>query len=174
MCAPCVMGLVEKCLSRRELLGMAMGAAAVAVTSAKAQGKVAGKAFSNVADLTHVLSEAFPMFPGATPPKISVAVTVQKDGYFGNNMTIWEHSGTHMDAPAHFVDKGMTADVIPADKLVHWPCWTFARLPGATKTWRLSPTTFWPGSGRMGACPPVPLWPLTRAGMRGWAMPRNM
>jgi kynurenine formamidase len=112
------MGLVEKSLSRRELLGMAVGAAAVAATSAKAQSRVLGRAYRNVSDLTHVLSESFPMFPGSMPPKISVAVTVQKDGYFGNNITIWEHSGTHLDAPAHFVEGGATADALPIDKLI--------------------------------------------------------
>ncbi len=118
MCAPCVTDLVHKQLSRRELLGMALGAAAVAATSAQAQSRVTGKAFSNVADLTHVVSPSFPMFPGATPMKIKEAVTVKKDGYYGNNLELWEHTGTHMDAPAHFADGAPTAEQIPVNRLV--------------------------------------------------------
>lgn len=67
MCAPCVMGLVEKSLSRRDFFGVAAGLAVAAAASAQAQRQVAGKAFSNVADLTHVVSPSFPMFPGASP-----------------------------------------------------------------------------------------------------------
>lgn len=118
MCAPCVMGLVEKSLSRRELLGVAVGMAAVAASSAQAQSQVAGKAFSNVADLTHVVSPSFPMFPGASPMKINEVVTVKKDGYYGNTLEIWEHTGTHMDAPAHFVDGAATADALPVNRLI--------------------------------------------------------
>ncbi|MDX2008434.1 MAG: cyclase family protein [Meiothermus sp.] len=118
MCAPCVMGLVEKCLTRRDFLGMAAGAAVVAATSAQAQTRVQGRYFSNVADLTHVVSPEFPMFPGATPMKIQVAVNVKDNGYYGNNLTIWEHTGTHVDAPAHFVDGAATAEKIAVNQLV--------------------------------------------------------
>ncbi|RIH89486.1 Kynurenine formamidase [Meiothermus luteus] len=118
MCAPHVMSLVERSLSRRELLGLATGLAALAAVSAKAQGQVSGKAFSNVADLTHVASPSFPMFPGARPMKITEVVTVRKDGYYGNILEVWEHTGTHMDAPAHFVEGGLTAESLPVNRLI--------------------------------------------------------
>ncbi len=118
MCAPCVMGLVEKSLSRRDFFGVAAGLAVAAAASAQAQSQVAGRAFSNVADLTHVVSPSFPMFPGASPMKISEVVTVKKDGYYGNTLEIWEHTGTHMDAPAHFVDGAATAETLPVNRLI--------------------------------------------------------
>ncbi|RDI96212.1 cyclase family protein [Meiothermus sp. QL-1] len=117
MCAPHVMSWVERNLSRREVLGLAAGLAAYA-SSAQAQGQVAGRAFSNVLDLTHVASPNFPMFPGARPMRITELVTVKKDGYYGNLLEIWEHTGTHMDAPAHFVDGAPTAEALPVNRLI--------------------------------------------------------
>lgn len=31
----------------------------------------------------------------------------QEDGFYANQITIVEHSGTHMDAPIHFVADGL-------------------------------------------------------------------
>ena len=118
MCAPCVMGLVEKCLTRRDFLGMAAGAAVVAATSAQAQTKVQGRYFSNVADLTHVVSPTFPVYPGAAQMKSEVLVTVKANGFYKSTLTFDEHTGTHMDAPAHFIDGAATAENIPINQLV--------------------------------------------------------
>jgi len=109
---------VRQALSRRDFLSMAAGAVAVAATSARAQTQVQGRSFSNVADLTHVYGPDFPMFPGATPPKITVAVTIKENGYYGNNLQLWEHTGTHMDAPAHFGEGAPTADLLPVNRLI--------------------------------------------------------
>ncbi|MER3479490.1 MAG: cyclase [Meiothermus sp.] len=114
MCAPQVMEQVKQALSRREFLGLA----AVAAISARAQTQVQGRSFGNVADLTHVYGPDFPMFPGAPSPKITVAVTVKENGYYGNNLQIWEHTGTHMDAPAHFAEGAPTADLLPVNRLI--------------------------------------------------------
>src|SRR5262249_27081640 len=40
------------------------------------------------------------------------------DGFFANELTFDEHTGTHMDAPAHFVANGATADRLPAEKFI--------------------------------------------------------
>lgn len=118
MCAPHVMGLVEQALSRRELFRMALGAAAVATAVGKAQAQVQGKAFSNVADLTHVVSPDFPVFPGAAQMKMDLLVTVKNNGFYKNTLTLDEHTGTHMDAPAHFVEGAPTAETLPASRLI--------------------------------------------------------
>jgi kynurenine formamidase len=118
MCAPYVMGLVEQCLSRRDLFRMALGAAAVAAAAGRAQAQVQGKAFSNVADLTHVVSPDFPVFPGAARMKVDLLVTVKNNGFYKNTLTLDEHTGTHMDAPAHFVDGAPTAETLPVNRLI--------------------------------------------------------
>jgi kynurenine formamidase len=36
-----------------------------------------------MADLTHTFSEDFPLFPGTPPTSRTTAVTVQADGFYG-------------------------------------------------------------------------------------------
>ncbi len=71
-----------------------------------------------VVDLTHTLQNDSPYWPGDSPFHASVAATWQKDGYFARNLTMPEHSGTHMDAPAHFDPDGLRVDQIAVEKLL--------------------------------------------------------
>ncbi|PZA08836.1 MULTISPECIES: cyclase family protein [unclassified Meiothermus] len=118
MCAPYVMEQVRQALSRRGFLGMAAGLAATAAISARAQTQVQGRSFSHVADLTHVYGPDFPMFPGAAQMKIDLLVTVKNNGFYKNTLTLDEHTGTHMDAPAHFAEGGPTAELLPVSRFV--------------------------------------------------------
>lgn len=69
-------------------------------------------------DLTHILDDTSPNWPGDSPFHASVAATCRQDGYFVRNLRMAEHSGTHMDAPAHFDRKGATVDQIATEKLL--------------------------------------------------------
>ncbi|MGL4608552.1 MAG: cyclase family protein [Trueperaceae bacterium] len=31
---------------------------------------------------------------------------------------MWEHTGTHLDAPAHFIEGGVTADKMPLESFI--------------------------------------------------------
>jgi len=115
MCAPHVMEAVALSISRRALLASGLTALAGA---ALAQAAVPGKAFSRAVDLTHELSPEIPLFPGAEPMRITTLVTVRQNGYYGNRLDLWEHSGTHMDAPAHFVEGAPTAEKLPVSALI--------------------------------------------------------
>ncbi len=44
--------------------------------------------------------------------------TIAKDGFFAQEITFDEHTGTHLDAPVHFVDGAVTADRLPVDQLI--------------------------------------------------------
>ena len=74
------------------------------------------KGFRDVHDLTHVFSPRTPVFPAFKPIQIRPKFSIAKDGFFANEVTFDEHTGTHLDAPAHFVANGVTADKLPADK----------------------------------------------------------
>ncbi len=83
-------------------------------------GRVAAPArrFSNVVDLTHTMSPEFPTFFGVPGIEMEKKFDFKKDGF---NLYWWriiEHAGTHLDAPIHFSEAGMTADKIPAATLV--------------------------------------------------------
>jgi len=134
MCSPEVMSKVHEAVSRRRLLGQTGAAAAVAavgvstgslsVRSARAQdaspvaSPVAGSlpgGFSQIVDLSHTHGPEFPMYPGAVQMTIENLFTVADGGFYKNLLTLDEHTGTHMDSPAHFVEGGTTADRLPVE-----------------------------------------------------------
>lgn len=123
MCPPQIAAAFNDCaLSRRNLLKLGVGAATAAAAALvpQAAGAVAVKPtrFSNVMDLTHVLGPNMPSFDGRPLFSITTAVTYEKDGYFGSNISYWEHMGTHMDAPAHFSPTGLFVDQIAPTNLI--------------------------------------------------------
>src|SRR5262249_50303154 len=77
-------------------------------------------AADKVLDLTHPLSPAFPVWPGPAnfPIRVTNTATVAKDGYYANKWELVEHHGTHLDAPAHFPPKGVTAERLGASSLI--------------------------------------------------------
>lgn len=72
-----------------------------------------------VRDLTHVFTEGFPVYSGDAPTRDTL-VTVENDGFYSQSWTFGEHSGTHMDAPGHFIANGRLADELrPRDLIAH-------------------------------------------------------
>jgi kynurenine formamidase len=71
-----------------------------------------------VIDLTIPLGEGIVMWPGAPAPEAETLVTVAHDGYFARKVSFFEHSGTHFDAPCHFIEGQTTVDKVPVDSLV--------------------------------------------------------
>ena len=70
-----------------------------------------------VIDLGHSIQATDPTWDGAPAYQRSVVATIGRDGYAGGKITIEEHFGTHVDAPAHFSPGGWTVDRIPVDRL---------------------------------------------------------
>jgi kynurenine formamidase len=122
MCAPSVMNEVRRDLTRRGFLG-AIGGTLVAVPAADLAGAQAqparlGHGSGTVYDLTHTYSPRLPVFPAFEPVRIREKFTLARDGFFANEITFDEHTGTHMDAPIHFVAGGGTVDRIAPDRLI--------------------------------------------------------
>lgn len=74
--------------------------------------------FSTIVDLSHAHGPEFPMFPGSEPMAMEVIVTIEENGFFKNRLTLDEHTGTHLDAPAHFDPDGDTADLLPVENFI--------------------------------------------------------
>jgi len=53
-------------------------------------------------------------------PKVSIqsVATVAKDGVMLSHFSLGSHTGTHIDAPSHFLADGDTLDKIPLEKLI--------------------------------------------------------
>ena len=73
---------------------------------------------TRVVDLSQPLGPDTPGWPGDGPFRATVQETVAVDGSYGRRVDTHEHVGTHFDAPAHFVDGGVTVEAIPAARLV--------------------------------------------------------
>ena len=72
----------------------------------------------NVLDLTYMISPAMPVYPGTEGPKLSPANTYEKDGFKETLLSMYSHTGTHMDAPAHLFADRSTLDILPAAQFV--------------------------------------------------------
>lgn len=122
MCAPAVLEAVGRTLSRRRFLATTGAAVAVAAvrgqTAAQDKPLRLPKGFRDVYDLTHTFSPALPVFPAFKPVQIRPKFSTSKDGFFANEITFDEHTGTHMDAPVHFVPNGVTADRLDPQHLI--------------------------------------------------------
>lgn len=71
-----------------------------------------------VIDLTHTISESMPVYPGTDGPKLKIASTYEKHGFKETLLTMFSHTGTHMDAPVHLFSKRTTLDSFPAEQFV--------------------------------------------------------
>ena len=144
MCAPSVIASVASELSRRRFLG---GLAAIAGASASGctrepsapNGVPAGfsvgfgvevekqadsalrlpNGFRQVFDLTHVLSPETPVYSAFKPMSFKRLFTIEKDGFTCGELTLNEHTGTHMDAPVHFIASShASVDTLPVEKFI--------------------------------------------------------
>ena len=71
-----------------------------------------------VVDLTLPLGPDTLMWPGELAPTAQVIETVKHDGNYGRRVQFYEHSGTHVDAPNHFVDGGKAVTDLPLQTLI--------------------------------------------------------
>jgi kynurenine formamidase len=132
MCSPEIMARVAR-VSRRGFvrrtgaLGLATGAVTLGGVRMPARAQNAtpmaspiamNGPFTSIIDLSHIWHEDFPMYPGAQQPAIDVLKTIAKDFFYKNQLTLDEHTGTHMDAPAHFADGGATAELLPPQNFI--------------------------------------------------------
>jgi arylformamidase len=71
-----------------------------------------------IVDLTQSMTNGMPVMEGITPPSFRDLADVSADGYAMSQYTFVNHTGTHVDAPAHQIAGGATLDDIPLDRLV--------------------------------------------------------
>lgn len=76
--------------------------------------------YKSVVDLTHALNSSVPTFEITGKPafQAKTVATIDKEGYFAREISVPEHFGTHLDAPAHFARGLWTVDQIPPERLV--------------------------------------------------------
>lgn len=71
-----------------------------------------------VVDLSHTIEEGMPVFPGDPTPAIRPGLTHERDYCHVDRLRLGSHTGTHVDAPFHFLAAGRTIDAIAAGRFV--------------------------------------------------------
>jgi arylformamidase len=74
--------------------------------------------FDKAIDLTQELANGMPIYPGDPEPSFEPAATLAKNGVNLTRLELGSHTGTHTDAPIHFIEGGIPVDKIPVSKLV--------------------------------------------------------
>ena len=69
-------------------------------------------------DLSQTIENGMTIYVGDAVPKISSFKRLDKDGVNLSLITVGSHTGTHVDAPLHYVRGGMALDQLPVETLV--------------------------------------------------------
>jgi kynurenine formamidase len=71
----------------------------------------------NVYDVSFTISPEMPMWFLYEPPEIVPTLNYATHGAAANRISMSEHTGTHVDAPSHFVTDGSAIAEVPVDTL---------------------------------------------------------
>lgn len=66
-------------------------------------------------DLSHSLNNDIPVYPGTARPLFEPVAAIETEGYREIRLCFHSHLGTHIDAPAHMLENGITLDRLPLD-----------------------------------------------------------
>src|SRR3954471_15597368 len=94
------------------LAGLLPGRAAHAAEAAHRNGRLQ--------DLTHVFRPTFPIAAGPAPTR-STLFTIERDGFYAQQWSFWEHTATHLDVPGHFIPGGRLVTQIDPAELMFVP-----------------------------------------------------
>jgi kynurenine formamidase len=71
-----------------------------------------------IIDLSHTIHDGIQIYPGDPVPSIKPGLTHEKDYCHVEVLTLGSHTGTHIDAPYHFLKKGKKIDEFPVQRFV--------------------------------------------------------
>ena len=73
-------------------------------------------------DLSYNIEEGMLTFHTHWHPKVSIEQMgeIEKEGRESRKIIFGTHTGTHVDAPLHFIKNGNSIDKIPLEKLTYW------------------------------------------------------
>lgn len=75
-----------------------------------------------ILDLTHKISPKMPVFPGTEPPVLAISCSLEEHGFLERKISMYSHTGTHIDAPAHMLAGGSTLDGFSVEKFLGRAC----------------------------------------------------
>lgn len=114
-------------LPRRRFLAAAAAAGLAGVTGAVTIGDAAPAAAlsprptDRFLDLTHTITETFPWYPVFTPAQRRTPFRVETNTFYAQQWEIWEHTGTHLEAPGHFAANGRLIPDLALEEFIGVP-----------------------------------------------------
>ncbi len=72
---------------------------------------------AKIYDISVNIQIGMPTYPGDAKYKSRKLKSIEHDGYEIHRLTLGNHTGTHVDAPAHFIQSGATITELPLDIL---------------------------------------------------------
>jgi len=113
MCSPATLETVQRNLENRRgfCSSLAAATAAIAMPPLPAQAGDSGRP-RYVVDLTHPLTSDFPTYRGDSTFALSSVADFVESSWNHRRWEVFEHTGTHLDAPIHRSSDGATADQI--------------------------------------------------------------
>lgn len=76
----------------------------------------------SVLDLSHTLAPDMPVYPGTERPTLRPTHTVEQNGFAETLLSMYSHTGTHIDAPAHMLAQAPTLDRLGVTQFVGEGC----------------------------------------------------
>ena len=70
---------------------------------------------TRLVDLSHPVEDGMPVYPGDPVVRIRPATTIDAHGYAVLHVQMGSQSGTHVDAPYHFLQDGARIDQLPLE-----------------------------------------------------------
>jgi arylformamidase len=71
-----------------------------------------------VIDLSHMISNEMPVYPGDDSPLVTPIASIDEDGFRDWKITVSSHTGTHIDIPSHILPHSPTLERIPLECFV--------------------------------------------------------
>lgn len=75
-----------------------------------------------IIDLSHTITPNMPAYPGTEPPVFDEPTTIDTDGFLEKKITMFSHTGTHLDAPAHILKNTKTLDQMDIGQFIGAGC----------------------------------------------------
>jgi arylformamidase len=72
----------------------------------------------DIIDISLPISSEMPIWAGDPRPEFKVVSTLEMQGIQVSQLTLGTHTGTHLDAPRHFIPGGRTIDLLDLSTLV--------------------------------------------------------
>ena len=77
--------------------------------------RVIMKKIKKIVDLSWEFTAETPIYPGDPEPSVTVATTLENEGYNLSTLVMGTQTGSHVDAPYHFSNTGETIDKMELD-----------------------------------------------------------